>query len=175
MKPFGLSVFSLVLLTSFGTLADSAMVTVHRVTDAGQTASVGQVTFEDTDHGLLIRPDLVGLAPGPVGAHIHERPDCGPTEMDGQVLPAGAAGGHLDPQGTGVHAGPYGDGHLGDLPNLFVEADGRARIPVLAPRLRVRDIVSRALVVHGGADRYADHGAHQHGKGGGRMFCGVIE
>ena len=178
MKTLGLCVLSLLspfLVIPAGARADTVTVTVHQVSAAGQAASVGEVVFEDTDHGLLVRPDLARLAPGPAGAHIHERPDCGPKQMDGHTMPAGAAGGHLDPHGTGVHAGPYGDGHLGDLPNLMVEADGRARIPVLAPRLRVRDIVQRALVVHGGADRYTDHAAHHHGKGGGRLYCGVIE
>lgn len=33
---------------------------------------------------------------------------------DGKAVPALAAGGHLDPNKTGVHLGPYNDkGHLG--------------------------------------------------------------
>ncbi len=175
MKSLAQCAFWLVLSTTSGVFAETVTVTLHPVPDTGQSASIGQVTFEDTAHGLLVRPDLSGLNPGPAGAHIHERPNCGSLEKDGHLLPAGAAGGHFDPEGTGVHAGPYGDGHLGDLPNLFVEGDGRVQIPVLAPRLRVSDIRQRSLIVHGGVDRYRDHAAHHHGKGGGRMFCGIIE
>jgi Cu-Zn family superoxide dismutase len=84
------------------------------------------------------------------------------------------AGDYYDPAGTGRHAGPYGDGHPGDLPNLIGEQDGTVTIPVLAPRLMVKDIQNRALMIHAAPDRYAAHGHHRHGKGGARMYCGVI-
>jgi Cu/Zn superoxide dismutase len=29
-------------------------------------------------------------------------------------------------------------------------------------------------MIHAGADRYDQHAAHAHGKGGMRMYCGVI-
>lgn len=134
-------------------------------------ASVGTVRFEDSRFGLLILPNLKNLQPGPHAAHIHANPDCS-AGTDGSV--AGAAGDHYDPQKTGVHAGPYGNGHLGDLPNLIVEADGTARLSTLAPRLTASDIAGRSLMVHTGADRYDAHAAHDHGKGGARMYCGVI-
>ena len=85
----------------------------------------------------LVKPDLTGLEAGPHGVHVHENPDCSPSKSGGMAMPAGAAGGHFDPEKTGRHGGPYGDGHLGDLPNIFVEQDGTAKIAVLAPRLRV--------------------------------------
>lgn len=55
---------------------------------------------------------------------------------DGKAVAALAAGGHFDPQKTGKHLGPYADGHLGDLPPIYVTADGMANYPVLAPRLK---------------------------------------
>jgi Cu-Zn family superoxide dismutase len=85
-----------------------------------------------------------------------------------------AAGDHYDPEGTDRHAGPYGDGHLGDLPNLIVEADGTATIPVLAPRLSVSEIYDRSIMIHAEPDRYDEHETHHHGKGGARIYCGVI-
>jgi len=88
-------------------------------------------------------------------------------------VPAGAAGGHLDPQGTKRHGEPWGDGHLGDLPALYVAADGSASNPVLAPRLKLADVKNRALMVHVGGDNHADHPAPL-GGGGARMACGVI-
>ncbi len=135
----------------------------------GQT--YGIVEFEDGPHGLIVKPRLHGLQPGPHAAHIHENPDCGPDAMG---MPAGAAGDHYDPTSTGTHAGPYGEGHLGDLPNLIVEPTGMATLPVVAPRVTVADLKGRSLMIHAGADRYDSYAKHQHGKGGMRMYCGVI-
>ena len=92
------------------------------------------------------KPDLDGILPaGGHGFHLHENPDCG----DGGL----AAGGHYDPENTGFHAGPYGDGHLGALPRL--ESDGgRVTAAVVAPRLTIDDVFGRALVIHEGGDNY---------------------
>jgi Cu-Zn family superoxide dismutase len=140
------------------------------VSESGVGADVGSVRFADGPYGLSIEPALAGLSPGLHGAHIHQNPACGPSEKDGAAVAGGAAGGHYDPKGTGRHAGPFGDGHLGDLPNLVVEAGGAATMPVVAPRLGVAALVGRALIVHGGPDRYAD----DRDKGGTRAYCGVI-
>ncbi|MDH3431466.1 MAG: superoxide dismutase family protein [Gammaproteobacteria bacterium] len=145
--------------------------TLREVTAGGIGRTIGTVRFEDSEYGLLLVPDLHGLEPGPHAAHIHENPDCG---ADANGTPAAAAGDHFDPEGSGVHAGPYADGHLGDLPNLVVEADRTARITVLAPRLTAADVKGHALMIHAGADRYDAHAGHRHGKGGPRMYCGVI-
>ena len=66
-----------------------------------------------------------------------------------------------------------GDGHLGDLPALYVAADGSASNPVLAPRLKLADIRNRSLMIHPGGDNHADHPAPS-GGGGTRIACGVI-
>ena len=145
-------------------------VRVHAVDQAGVGAEVGQVRFADGPYGLSIEPDLAGLAPGLHGTHVHQNPACGPTQKDGGAVAGGGTGGHFDPAAAGRHAGPYGEGHLGDLPNLVVEADGSASMPLLAPRLDVAAIAGRALIVHAGPDRYAEN----RDKGGARAYCGVI-
>ena len=89
------------------------------------------------------------------------------------MVPGLAAGGHYDPSGTGRHDGPYGDGHNGDLPPLYVGADGRSTIPVLAPRLKVADIRYRSLMIHAGGDNFSDQ-PKKLGGGGPRMVCGVV-
>ena len=147
-------------------------VTLSVVSSEGIGKSIGTVTFADSEYGLMITPDLRGLHPGPHAAHIHEKADCGPS-ADG--VPGGAAGDHYDPSHSNKHAGPFGDGHLGDLPNLIIDQDGIAILPVLAPRITVADIKGRALLIHAGADHYSDHATHRHGKGGDRMYCGVVE
>jgi Cu-Zn family superoxide dismutase len=108
-----------------------------------------------------------------IGIHVHARGDCGVTLADGKPVPAGAAGGHFDPQGTGKHLGPAGAGHLGDLPVLEVAADGRATTAVTAARLTVAQVRGLALMIHAGGDNYADQPAPL-GGGGLRIACGTI-
>lgn len=168
----GIAVLAVAVQPAF---ADETSGTLHEVTKDGFGNKVGRVQLEDTEYGLLITPDLAGLQPGLHGLHVHQNPDCGPANKDGEVIPGGAAGGHYDPKDTDQHTGPYGGGHLGDLPNVMVEPDGSVSIPVLAPRVKVADVKGRSLMVHAGADRYSGHIQHSHGKGGTRMYCGVIE
>ena len=155
---------------SLPALADSSA-TMHAVSADGVGDSIGTISFQDSDYGLLIHPQLQGMAAGLHGLHVHQNPDCGPAANDkGETIAAGAAGGHMDPQDTGSHQGPYGDGHLGDLPNLVVLDDGTAGLVLLAPRLTVADLEGRAIMIHSGADDYTDH--HP---GGDRAYCGVVE
>jgi Cu-Zn family superoxide dismutase len=167
------AVATVCLLATPGFAAE-VTVEIYTAEPEGEGPAVGTIRFSDSEFGLLVTPDLQGMTPGPHGTHVHENPSCEPMEMAGEMHAAGMAGDHYDPEGTGRHAGPYGDGHLGDLPNLIVEADGTATIPVLAPRLTVSDILGRSVMIHAEADRYDDHGSHHHGKGGPRMYCGFV-
>lgn len=140
----------------------------------GQGDSLGTVTLIAYDQGVLIESDLRGLAPGIHGFHLHENPDCSPVEKDGKTTPAGAAGGHYDPQNTGKHKGPFDKtGHLGDLPRLHVGPDGENAQTNIAPRLKLNDFKGRALVIHGGGDNYSDS-PQPLGGGGARIACGVV-
>ncbi|MES2918369.1 MAG: superoxide dismutase [Cu-Zn] SodC [Pseudomonadota bacterium] len=169
MKPLA---FLALLLASGATLADTA-VTLQAVDATGSGAALGQVTISQSKFGLVLTPALSGLAPGLHGFHLHQNASCEPGEKDGKVVPALAAGGHFDPAGRGRHGTPWGDGHLGDLPALYVDADGRATQPVLAPRLKAKHLAGRSLMVHAGGDNHADHPAAL-GGGGARIACGVI-
>lgn len=159
-----------------GALAQNAdlKVTLKQATEQGSGAEVGTVLISQTAHGVLFTPSLKGLPAGLHGFHVHANGSCAPNQADGKTVPAGAAGGHLDPAKTGKHGTPWGDGHLGDLPALVVDASGNASYPVLAPRLKLADIKGKALMVHAGGDNHADHPAPL-GGGGGRIACGVIE
>ena len=134
---------------------------------------VGTVRIVETRYGLVFYPALTGLPPGLHGFHVHENPSCAPGERDGVSVAALVAGGHLDPQATKRHGEPWGDGHLGDLPALYVASDGSASNAVLAPRLKFVDVVNRSLMVHVGGDNHSDHPAPL-GGGGARLACGVI-
>ena len=128
---------------------------------AGNT-QIGTVTAQDTPYGLLLTPHLSQLNQGLHGFHIHEYPSCAHAAKD--------AGAHFDPSNTGKHLGPYNDkGHLGDLPELTVNSDGTATLPVLAPRLHEKDIKNKALIIHSGDD-HAPMGS----AAATRMACGII-
>ena len=150
-------------------------VEMNLVTADGIEDAIGTISFEDTDHGLLLTPDLSELPPGVYGFHVHENASCEPGENDsGEMQAAAKAGGHYDPEDTGSHEGPYGNGHLGDLPVLIVDEDGNATLPVLAPRLTFEDMQGRSLMIHEGGDNYSDE-PKPLGGGGSRMACGAIE
>lgn len=179
MKPKRLVIASLLstsaLMASTGFADEPLSIDLYQATEDGQGSPIGDVTFEDTQYGLLITPSLKNLTPGEHGWHVHERPDCGPATKDGEKTAAAAAGSHYDPQKKGAHKGPYhSDGHLGDLPALFVADDGQATRSVLAPRLEAADLHGRALVVHEGGDNYSDD-PKALGGGGARVACGVIQ
>src|SRR5262245_55170173 len=101
---------------------------------------------------LFIKPNLRGLGPGLYAFHVHENPTCGPAIKDGQLVPGLAAGNHLWLSGTGVLSGTTFNSHLGDLPNLVVDADGTATKPVVAARLSLADVVKRSFIVHASRD-----------------------
>jgi len=148
-------------------------VTLSVVDAEGTGVSVGTVRIAETRFGLVFYPALTGLPPGLHGFHVHENPSCAPGVRDGVSVAALTAGGHLDPQATKRHSEPWGDGHLGDLPALYVASDGSASNAVLAPRLKFADVVNRSLMVHAGGDNHSDHPVPL-GGGGIRLACGVI-
>lgn len=142
---------------------------------AGQ--SVGQINVMQSEFGVVFMPQLANIDTQMAavhGFHVHENPSCEATTKDGKTTLGGAAGGHYDPDNTGKHGMPWTtDNHLGDLPALFIDGDGNATQPVLAPRLELDDLKGRALMVHVGGDNHSDH-PNKLGGGGARMLCGVI-
>ncbi|MDN6296610.1 MAG: superoxide dismutase family protein [Halomonas sp.] len=161
------------LLAASAHAADTLDVDMQSVSADGVGDSLGSVTLEQTDHGLLLTPSLEGLESGIHGFHVHQNASCEPDENDsGDTVAALSAGGHYDPESTETHQGPYGDGHLGDLPVLAVNENGEANLPTLAPRLSLEDMSGRSLMIHAGGDNYSDE-PHL-GGGGSRVACGVV-
>ncbi|MDE1195751.1 MAG: superoxide dismutase [Cu-Zn] SodC [Pseudomonas sp.] len=159
---------------SLGAQAASLDVPVNLVSADGAPQPIGQVTISETAYGLLFTPKLSSLPAGVHGFHVHENGSCDSGTKDGKKVAALAAGGHFDPKKTGKHLGPYGDGHLGDLPAIYVTADGMANYPVLAPRLKkISEVKGHALMIHAGGDNHSDMPMPL-GGGGDRMACGVI-
>jgi Cu-Zn family superoxide dismutase len=156
-------------------VAEEAAADMRAVSADGIGDQIGTIQLIDDAGGLVIETDLAGLPPGPHGFHLHSEGSCEPAADDeGQMSAAHAAGGHYDPDDTGRHAGPEGDGHMGDLPVLEVAADGTAQVTLTAPRLTVADARGRALMIHAGGDNYSDQ-PEPLGGGGARIACGVID
>ncbi len=145
--------------TSFAAQVTS---TIYATNDA--TIPIGEVVFLDTSYGLLITPKLTTLPPGLHGFHLHQRANCGDHGT--------SAGGHYDPMNTNSHQGPYGEGHLGDLPVLYVDDKGSANTATLAPRLKTSDLKGLSVMIHADGDNYSD--TPPLGGGGARMACGTL-
>ena len=137
-------------------------VAIHPVSDSGVGPKIGHVEIHDSEDGLVFSPKIFGLPPGVHGFHIHEHGSIEPKNG----VPAGSAGEHFDPHKTHQHLGPYRDGHLGDLPRLWVNESGEARLKVVAPRLKLSDVLGLALIIHKDGDNYSDHPLKD---GGGRL------
>ena len=150
------------------------LIPIAQVDAVGSVGSLGTLRASDGPQGLVLTPALSGLPPGPHGIHLHQFPSCAAAVgKDGQMGAALAAGGHFDPEATGVHRGPDHAGHRGDLPRLEVAADGTATLPLVAPRLHLSDLPGHSIVIHAGGDTYADQ-PQPLGGGGLRIACGVI-
>ena len=162
-------------VTALAGSAQAASVTVpmSMVTAEGSGASVGAITLTDAAGGVKLDLDLHGLPAGEHGLHLHQNPSCAPSTADGKTTPAGAAGGHFDPEATKMHMGPEGKGHMGDLPRVQVGADGTAKATLTAPRFKtVAEMKGHALMLHAGGDNYTDQPPL--GGGGARIACGVV-
>jgi superoxide dismutase, Cu-Zn family len=164
----------IVIFAASCSYAEEVTVSVNLVHAGGMGKEIGTVSLTDSPYGLILTPRLTSLPPGVHGFHVHQMPDCGAAKEGEKMVPALAAAGHYDPEGTGRHEGPYGKGHLGDLPALYVDQEGRAAVPVLAPRLKVSDVKGHSLMIHGGGDNYSDQ-PEKLGGGGPRIACGVVK
>jgi superoxide dismutase, Cu-Zn family len=116
---------------------------------------------------VLIAVDLHDLKPGTHAIHLHETGKCeGPAFK--------TAGGHFNPakkqHGFMTAEGP----HAGDLPNIDVGADGKAKAEFIAGDATLADLQDAdgsALVIHAKNDDYKSQPA---GDAGDRVACGVI-
>lgn len=155
-------VLSCIIISCLATSAFAAEELFIPVYSTTSKSAVGTVHVTQTSFGLLFTPDLHGLKPGLHEFDIHENASCAQHGL--------AAGGDLDPNHTNKHLGPYNpDGHLGDLPTLYVASDGIANLPVLAPRiLSISQIKNHSLVIEA---------TSKHGEGSkvnDRVACGII-
>lgn len=139
---------------------------------------VGTVEFTSVEDGVQIQTQIEGFDAavtgdqrGQHGFHIHETGDCSAPDFS-------SAGGHFNPTDVG-HGLLDPDGpHAGDLPNLWIEANGSADYMVTTDLISLepgeRTLFDRdgsAVVIHSGPDDYLTDPA---GASGSRLACGVI-
>lgn len=145
-------------------------IVINQVSASGVGAEIGTVSAKDSPNGLVLKIKLKGLTPGVHGFHVHENPSCDPKDQKAAM----AAGGHFDPQKTGKHEGPMGEGHKGDLMPLIADEKGDVNADMTLPRLTLADIQGRALMIHAGGDNFSDQ-PEPLGGGGARLACGVVK
>ena len=164
------------LAASCATPAEETLhVPMSLTTPTGSGASIGEILIRREAGGVALQLRLHGLPPGQHGFHLHANASCDAAAgANGAMAPAGAAGGHFDPAGTTRHMGPMGNGHLGDLPVLDVDAHGNATQTLHVTRFHATDeLKGHALVLHAGGDNYSDTPTPL-GGGGARLACGVV-
>ncbi len=129
--------------------------------------SAGAATLESTPHGVLIHVKVEGLPPGAHGIHLHAVGACSPdfTAAAGHIKSSDNQHGLRNPQGP----------EAGDLPNLYVGADGRGEAEFFTSLVTMDslfDADGSAVVIHANAD---DQMTQPIGGSGDRIACGVIK
>lgn len=115
-------------------------------TNAQTVAGTGKFT-RTGDDPVTLAVTITAAPTGTHGIHIHQNPSCGAEGMD--------AGPHWDDDNTdaGNHHLPPGGGHLGDLGNITINADGAGALTFSHPGWTLgdgasTDVVPRAIIFH---------------------------
>jgi Cu-Zn family superoxide dismutase len=136
-----------------------------------RTQDIGRATLKQKGDKIEVQVRVTGLRPGRHGMHLHAAAVCqGPafTTAGTHVNPAGKKHGRLNT------AGP----HLGDLPNLEVNKDGKgdAKVDVTGAEAAkgLKAFLGRgmALVIHADAD---DEKTDPTGSSGARVACAAFK
>jgi len=137
-------------------------------------ADIGKALLTEAPNGVLLRLELKGLTPGWHGLHFHEKGDCSKADFT-------SAGAHVHTKASIVHGLLNPDANdSGDLPNLYVSADGTATVELMSPyvsmtgtagRPALSDADGSAIVIHANPDDYMTQPI---GGAGARVACGVI-
>ena len=100
---------------------------------------------------------VTGLSPGLHGTHVHVKGDLRDK--------CASTGGHFNPLGVADFDAGNAGGYIGNLGNIFADADGTADFDIFyenLPLLGENSIFGRAIVIHAEPD------------GGPRAACGII-
>ncbi len=144
----------------------SLSTTMHNA--AGDATGSIRIT-EGLNGGLLIDIDMSGLEPGWRALHIHGTGDCSDhtdhfKKAGGHATTAEQEHGFMNVKGP----------HMGDLPNIWVAADGTVKAQFFTSQIKLADLQDAdgaSFMIHADADDYISTPA---GNAGTRLACGVI-
>lgn len=136
---------------------------------------VGEARIQQVPTGVVIDIEVKGLTPGWHGVHIHEIGAC-----DGPAFTSAGAHVHAD-EGSREHGYlTMSGGDAGDLPNLWVGADGTGKAQFYSSRVSLIggpgqvalwDGDTAAVVIHAARD---NHFTQPIGNSGARVACGKL-
>jgi superoxide dismutase, Cu-Zn family len=150
-------------------------------------AEIGWVRIGEDGDNTRVSVRVSDLEPGFHAFHVHAIGECDPdSENPSDAKQVGdflSAGGHL-----GAGQADHGM-HVGDLPSLFVDDDGRATLAFWTDAFDTDDLLDKdgsAVMIHAGRDnfaniptRYAPDGpdamTRATGDAGGRVACAVVD
>jgi superoxide dismutase, Cu-Zn family len=160
------------LLCATAVLGQGAPKAAHADIGNAQGQKIGTAKILAEKEGIKIEVNVSQLPPGTHGIHIHNVGKCEGPDFT-------SAGPHLNPY-TKKHGKDNPEGpHAGDLLNVEVKADGRAKANLLDKMVTLGDGPNSAfhdggtaVVIHAKEDDYKTDPA---GNSGPRIACGVIE
>jgi Cu-Zn family superoxide dismutase len=132
---------------------------------------VGEAQFTAAPDGVALTVTVTGLPQGTHGIHLHTVGSC-------QAPDFASAGSHWNPMKK-MHGldSPQG-AHMGDLPNLVVNADGTGTLKATIKgatlgkdAMGLFDSDGTAIVIHAAPD---DYKTDPSGSSGARIACGVV-
>lgn len=150
-------------------MAASAQATLNGT--KADTTLTGTARFQEDGGRVTLNLDISvpKMANQTVAVHIHEHGDCGDM--------GNGAHGHWNP--TKEPHGKWGEGqfHRGDIGNVSLDGEGKGSLQINTDLWSInntdstRNIINRAIIVHGGKD---DFKTQPTGGAGSRIGCGVI-
>ena len=170
--PLAILAFSGAALAPFAALAED-LSTALKGPDG---ALVGTVKVTDAPTGVILDVDIIKLKPGWHAMHFHDMGDC----SDPKFAKAGAHMNHVEPGKKAHGFMTPGGGDFGDLPNIYIAADGTGKAQAFTTRVSVKgeggrpallDADGSALVIHENPD---DFTSQPIGNAGARVACAVI-
>lgn len=137
------------------------------------TVVTGKATFTTESDGrvkMQLTLNIPSRANKEVAVHLHEHGDCGDSGMNSH--------GHWNP--TNEDHGKWGTApfHRGDIGNVKLDADGNGSYEMTTDLWQLggsdttKNILGKAVIVHGGVDDYVSQPT---GNAGNRIGCGVIQ
>lgn len=150
--------------------ADAAQAQATMINIEGE--AIGTASLRQGPAGVLLHLKVSGITPGPHGLHLHSHGMCEPGDgfrsAKGHVGMVAGAHGLLNPDGP----------EPGDLPNLFVGADGVGEMEAFSTFVslvdgpnNLLDADGSTLMIHEHPD---DHVSQPIGGSGPRIACGLI-